>query len=388
MELWKENPSYYGGDVLHKVKKEKIQKAMEDNDLDCLLLMKAEAVRYVTDFYVKGYRPFIEPEYLAVIPKGKEPVVGYTSGSDNYRIKIRSDIEDHRKLPGLSKWHEEIIKIFRDYGIVSGRVGTDFLPFNLYLEIKKEFPNIEFVNIDKIWVDLTVIKHPEEIKHLRRAVEIAEIGFYAAFEFIKPGIKEYEVAAYAEYKMRMAGSEMTPFITNIASGVNGAIFERISTDKTIRGGEMVIMDMGCVWRGYTGDLGRTVCMGKPTQLQKQIYKVTHLALTESIKAVKPGVTCGYIDAVARRVIKEEGFEKYEHKFSTGHQLGYGLHGSPSINKNVDFVLQPGMVMAIEPRVTLFDQPEVGGAHIEDNVLVTETGCEVLSHLGYDEELLS
>lgn len=387
LKLWKENPSYYAGDELHTAKQAKIQKAIEDNKLEGLLLVKAEAVRYATDFYVKGYRPFIEPEYLAVIPKGKKPVVGYTSGSDTYRIEIRSDIEDHRKLPGVNKWASEIIKMFKDYGMTSGRIGTEFLPFNLYNEIIKELPNIEFVDISDIWVDLTVVKHPVEIALLKRAVEITEAGFYAAFEAVKPGVREFEVAAWAEYNMRKHGSEMTPFITNVASGINCAIFERISTDKVIREGEMVILDMGCVWRGYTGDLGRTVCAGKPTKEQKEIYRVNHLSLQEAIKAVKPGVTCGYIDEVARRVIRESGFEKYEHKFATGHQLGYGLHGSPNINRNVDYVLRPGMVMALEPRVTVYDNPEIGGSHLEDNVLVTETGYEKLSKLGYDENLL-
>ena len=128
MELWKEEPSYYGGDELHFAKKEKIQKALVDNELEAILLLKAETVRYATDFYVKGYRPFYEPEYLAVIPRGQDTVVGYTSGSDNYRIQIRSDIKDHRKLPGFSKWGDEVVKIFKDYGITTGKVVSKSFP--------------------------------------------------------------------------------------------------------------------------------------------------------------------------------------------------------------------------------------------------------------------
>jgi hypothetical protein len=270
MEMWKEDPSYYGGDELHKAKKEKIQKAMEENGLDAILLLKAETVRYATDFYCKGYRPFYEPEYLSVIPKGKDAVVGHTSGSDNYRIQIRSDIQDHRKLPGFSKWGDEVVKIFKDYGINSGRVGVELLPFEMYLQLHNEFPSIEFVDISKIWIDLTVVKHPAEIEHLRRAVDIAVAGCNAAIEFVKPGVKEYEVAAYAEYKMRAMGSEMTPFVTNVASGVNSAIFERISTDKVIEKDEMVIIDLGSVYRGYTGDVGRSV----PESLRIFISKCT------------------------------------------------------------------------------------------------------------------
>jgi len=385
--LWKEKPSYYAGDELHAAKQKKIQDAIAEKGLDGLLLTKSEAVRYVTDFYVKGYRPFNEPEYLAVIPKGREPVVGHTSGSDNYRIQIRSDIKVHRKLPSINKWAKPIVQILSDYNLTAGCIGTDFLPFHIHEQIKKALPKVEFVDISEMWVDLTAIKHPVEIELLKKAVKITEKGLEAAIEAIKPGAREYEVAAWAEYIMRKNGSEMTPFITNIASGVNCAIFERISTDKVIKEGEMVIIDLGCVWRGYTGDLGRTVCVGEPSKIRKDIYKADYLALQEAIKAVKPGVTCGEIDAIARRVIKEQGYEKYEHKFQTGHQLGYGLHGEPAINRNVDFVLKPGMVMAIEPRITIFDKPEIGGVHLEDAVLVTETGYEKLSKNMYDEALL-
>ncbi len=388
IKLWKEDPSYYVGDELHKAKQEKIQKAISEKKLDGLLLLKAEAVRYVTDFYIKGYRPFLELEYLAVIPKNTKPIVGHTSGSDNYRIQIRSDIEDHRKLPGVNKWPEVIVQIFKDYNLTNGIVGSDFLPFHLYQDIKKQLPNIEFVDISEIWTELTAHKHPIEIEMIRRSTQITEVGILAAIEAIKPGVREYEVAAWAEYQMRKQGSEMTPFITNIASGVNSAIFERISTEKVIRYGEMVIIDLGCVYRGYSGDLGRTVCVGKPNKIQKEIYKVDYLALKEAINAVKPGAKCEDVDAAARKVIKDHGYEKYEHKFSTGHQLGYGIHGSPSINRNVDYILKPGMVMCIEPRVTIFDKPEIGGVHLEETVLVTENGHEVLSKLPFDDNFLS
>ncbi|SDF21657.1 M24 family metallopeptidase [Sporomusa acidovorans] len=386
--IGREKPSYYAGDELHAVKQAKIQQALEDHKLEGIVLIKPEAVRYATDFYVKGYRPFCEPEYLAFIPRGRKAVVGYTSGSDQYRIQIRSDIEDHRKLPGIENWAKELITILRDYKVTTGRIGADLLPFNLQQAILNELPDLEFVDLADIWNDLTVVKHPVEIECLRKAVEITEIGLQAALTCIRAGVREYEVAAWAEYAMRKNGSEMTPFITNVASGVNSAIFERISTDKIIREGEMVILDLGCVWKGYTGDLGRTVCMGEPTREQKNIYRVTYLALQEAINAVRPGATCGEIDAAARSVIKDEGYEKYEHKFATGHQLGYGLHGSPSINRNVKDILRPGMIIAIEPRVTIYDNPAIGGAHLEDVVLVTETGCEKISKLGYDKNLLS
>lgn len=129
-------------------------------------------------------------------------------------------------------------------------------------------------------------------------------------------------------------------------------------------------------------------MGKASKEQKRIYQVNYKALQAAIEAVKPGVTCADIDTVARNTTREEGYEKYEHKFATGHQLGYGLHGEPLIGHGVQFTLRPRMVFNLEPRVTIYDNPEIGGSHIEDTVLVTDTGHEVLSKCKYDEELLS
>ena len=146
----KENPSFYCGDELHEAKQEKIHKFMEQAGFDALLFVRSEVVRYITDFFIKGYRPFFELEYFVIVPKNGSPIVGHTSGSDNYRIQLRSFIEDHRKLPGLSNWHKEIIKIFKDYGITSGRVGTDILPFHVYEKVKAELPNLEFVDANEL----------------------------------------------------------------------------------------------------------------------------------------------------------------------------------------------------------------------------------------------
>jgi len=385
--LWKEAPSYYCGDELHRFKAARLEEFLAKAELDALVLMKSEAVRYVTDFYVKGYRPFMDLEYLVVVIPGKKPVVGHSSGSDTYRIQVRSDIEDHRKLPGVDLWHEALAGILNDYGVTRGRIGTDLMPFPIFLKLKERFPAIEFVDASHMWIELTVVKHPIEVELIKEALAIVEIGMCTAMEAIRPGIREYEVAAAAEYAMRKQGSEMSPAISNVASGVNGCIFERIATEKRIREGELVILDLTAVHRGYTGDLGRTVCVGKPTALQREICQVQHASLQAAIEAVKPGVTCADVDAAAREAIASRSYSRYEHKFATGHQLGYGLHGEPAINKGVDFVLRPGMVIALEPRVTMFDRPEVGGAHAEDVVLVTETGHELLSHLKFDEALL-
>ncbi len=388
MQFKKQAPIFYPGDELHRVKQEKVQREMARAGYDALLLFKAEAVRYVTDFYVKGFRPFMEPEYLALVPKDKAPVVGHTSGSDDLRIRFKSDIEDHRRLPEVQRWADVIGGMIEDYGLQNARIGTDFIPFMVHEALKAAYPKITIEDASDIWVRVTAIKHPLEIELIRKSVRIADLGARAAIDAVRPGIREFEVAAEAEYAMRRNGSEMTPFITLVASGYNTSMFERVATEKTIEEGEMVIMDIGSVVKGYTGDLGRTVICGTPSATQKEIYRVTYDSVREAAKCVRPGATCHDVDKRARDVIEDAGWGDYQHAGNTGHQLGFGLHGEPLVHRGVDVPLVENMVICLEPRVVLPDRPAVGGAHLEDVLVVTKDGAEYLNDTPYDERLLN
>jgi Xaa-Pro aminopeptidase len=384
----KQAPIFYAGDELHRVKQSRLQEALAQSGLDALLFFKAEAVRYITDFYVKGFRPFMEPEYVVLVAKGKPPAVGYISGSDDIRIRVKSDIADARKLPPVADWAKTIGEMIADYGLAAARIGTDLMPFMVHEGLKRQFPRLELSNAGAIWSKLTAIKHPREIELIREAVRVADIGAKAAMDAVRPGVSEHAVSAEAVYAMRKSGSEFEPFIPLVASGFNTSMFERVATEKTIHSGEMVILDIGAVVRGYTGDLGRTVICGDPAPEQKAIYKATRLALEEAKKMVRPGVTCHAIDARARDVIRDAGWGKYLYSSNTGHQLGYGLHGDPLVHRNVDFVVVENMVMCLEPRIVLHDRPDVGGAHLEDVVVVTQNGFEQINTTPHDERLMA
>jgi Xaa-Pro aminopeptidase len=247
---------------------------------------------------------------------------------------------------------------------------------------------LTFVDAGAAWSKLTAIKHPKEVNLIREAVRVADAGVAAAIKAIRPGVTEHAVSAEAVYAMRKNGSEFEPFIPLVASGSNTSLFERVATEKQIQSGEMVILDIGAVVKGYTGDLAATVICGEPTAEQKTIYKATHLALQEAKKVIRPGVTCHDIDKRARDVIEGEGFGKYLYTGNTGHQLGFGLHGEPLVHKNVDFEVVENMVMCLEPRIVLPDRPDIGGAHLEDVVVVRADGSEQLNQTPYDQRLLS
>ncbi|MFO1159332.1 MAG: Xaa-Pro peptidase family protein [Reyranellaceae bacterium] len=397
MKFAKQDPIFFAGEALHRIKQAKVQQALERSDLDALVFFKAEAVRYLTDFYVKGFRPFMEPEYMVLVARGKPPAVGYISGSDELRIRIKSDIADARRLPAVGRWAETLSAMLSDYGLTGdgskkggskrARIGTDLMPWMVHQGLMKQYPALEIVDASKIWEQITAVKHPAEIEHVRSAVRVADVGMDAAVAAIRPGVSEHAVSAEAVYAMRKAGSEFEPFIPLVASGYNTSMFERVATEKVIAGGEMVILDIGAVVRGYTGDLGRTFVCGEPTADQKAIYKATHLALQEAKKAVKPGASGRAVDRRAREVIEDSGWGKYVYTGNTGHQLGYGLHGEPLVDRNVDFEIVENMVICLEPRIVLPDRPDIGGAHLEDVVVVTKDGCEQINRSPHDEKLL-
>jgi Xaa-Pro aminopeptidase len=380
-------PVFYVGDELHRIKQDKLQRALAASEFDAFIFFKAEAVRWVTDFYVKGYRPFMEPEYFVIVLEGRPPVVGYISGSDDLRIRIKSDIEDARKLPHVVHWAITIAEILTDYGLTQCRLGTDLMPYMVCDALRQAMPGVTVADAGAVWASLTAVKHPLEVALLREAVRVADLGVEAAAAAIRPGISEHSVAAEAVTAMRRNGSEFEPFIPLVASGANTSMFERVATEKIIRLGEMVILDIGSVVKGYTGDLGRTVICGDPSDEQRAVYRATHLALQEAKKLVRPGVTGREIDQRARDVIIDSGWERYLYSGNTGHQLGYGLHGEPLIDKGADFVLAENMVICLEPRIVLSDRPEIGGAHLEDVVLVTADGHEQLNRTPYDARLL-
>jgi Xaa-Pro aminopeptidase len=381
-------PLFYCGDDVHQIKIDKVQEALRGRGLDALLLIKHDAVRYVTEFYAKGYRPFLDIDYAAIVPAGRDPILGFTLSGEERRIALRSRVRDARRLPSLAQWPAALAEIFADCGLAAGRVGFDLLPHAMYQGLREKLPRLDLIDASGVWTDVTAIKHPLEVALIEQALAIAQRGVAAAIESAASGKSEIEVSAVGEYAMRSLGSEMNPFIPVVASGPNAAMWERVATTRRMQSGEMVILDFGCVYRGYTGDFARTIIIGEPTAGQRRLYRAAHDALREGLAVAKPGVLCSAVDRTIRRALRSAGFEKYEQGWPTGHQLGYGLHGAPLLAAGVDVPLQAGMVINLEPSLYTFDDASVGGVELEDTLLITETGSRLLTDFPYDRRLLS
>ena len=242
-----------------------------------------------------------------------------------------------------------------------------------FLKLQKDHPSTEFVDIDDAVKALRSVKTPDEIEKLRAAEALnSEIWAEAQAQF-KAGMTELQMARIIRHLMIEKG-EGEAFETIVCVGPNAAECHHVPDDTVWDGKAPVLVDMGVKLDGYCSDMTRNIVPAKPSKLYREIYSLVLKANMCAIAAAKPGLTCGKLDRVARKIIEDAGFGKcFGH--SLGHGVGIEIHEAPGVRKADKTVLKPGMLVTIEPGVYLEGNL---GVRIEDLILITEDGCEVLS----------
>lgn len=221
---------------------------------------------------------------------------------------------------------------------------------------------------------LRAVKSADEVEKIRRSVITNSKAFEQGVRAIKPGMRESELAGEIEYRMRRLGAEKAAFDTIVATGARGALPHARPDATRIENGHLVLIDMGAMQEGYASDMTRMLHIGRASKKTRDTYRFVLEAQLAAIDAVRPGVTCDRVDRAARRVLETAGLGKaFVH--STGHGLGLEIHEEPRLGKKSKTLLEPGMAITIEPGVYLDGW---GGIRIEDTVVVTATGCEVLT----------
>jgi Xaa-Pro aminopeptidase len=219
-----------------------------------------------------------------------------------------------------------------------------------------------------------MVKDEEEIACLRSAVLLGASLFDRALEVIRPGVSETEVAAEMEYAARKAGAEAMSFETIIASGERSALPHGRASQAAIPAQGFVVCDFGVILSGYCSDMTRTVYVGRPSAEARGVYQVVKQAQQAAVDAVRPGVSVSEVDRAARKSLQKSGLAKY-FTHSTGHGVGLEIHEAPRMAAGQAEMLKQGMVITIEPGVYVAGK---WGVRIEDMVVVTERGCEVLT----------
>ncbi len=224
--------------------------------------------------------------------------------------------------------------------------------------------------------DLRAVKSPHEINSLRKAARLADSAFGELLSEVRAGMNEADIALRLEWLMRTAGSEDVAFELNVSAAENTALnhYNPALGRRALRRGDLVLFDFGACVDGYRSDITRTVSVGRATKQASEVYEVVLRANVEAIGTVRAGASGIDVDAVARKIITEAGYgERFGH--GLGHGIGLEVHERPSLSTQSKDTLTAGMVTTVEPGIYI---PGFGGVRIEDDVVVTETGCDVIT----------
>lgn len=255
-------------------------------------------------------------------------------------------------------------------------VESHSMTLSQHSDFKKNIKGLKIIPMEDDPVNfIRMVKDEGEISILREAAAITDNCFYHLLKFIKPGITEWDIAVEIEMYYKKHGCTACSFDPIVASGKGSSMPHYMpSMEKKISHGEILLIDMGCVFKGYNSDLTRTVFVGKIDNSLEKIYNIVYEAQGKAVKAVKAGLDTQKLDNVARSVITEYGYgDNFGH--GLGHGVGIEIHEMPAVKKNSSIKLKKNMVITIEPGIYI---PGSGGVRIEDMVLVTAVGSEVLT----------
>ncbi len=327
--------------------------------MDNLFLKDIEAVLISSPHNLLYYTGFSGGEGYAVISPRKKLL--YVDG--RYTIQAKNQATDFQVIEYSGNVFCEIKKLgYKKIGFEDG-----FLTYKLYNKITNE--GFELYGVSDTLEQNRCIKTKEEIENIKVAQSIGEEAYLHILDYIKPGVTEKELACEIDYFMRKNGGEGNSFDTIVAFGERAALPHAFPTDRKLNNNEFVLMDFGCIYNGYCGDMTRTVHMGKASSREKEIYNLVLEAQLKSLEVIKENITAIEVDKAARDVFKAAGYDKnFNH--SLGHGVGVLIHELPNISPKSTAVLKENMVFSVEPGLYFENQ---FGVRIEDLVVVTNNG---------------
>ena len=359
----------------------KLRQALAGADLDGLVVTHLPNVFYLTNFLGTAGIAVATRDRLYLILDFR-----YASAAKEV-WDTPNGCPDAEIVPVERTYDETLVALVKKLHPKRLGIEGSYLPVNRANQLTRSIgTGIEIVLTDAVVERLRIVKDAHEIDMLRRGAQLLSPVAVDIIKDAKPGMTERELAAKIDWRIKSAGFERCSFETIVASGPNSALPHAHPGDRRLGVGDLVVLDFGGVYGGYCVDLTRTVALGEPDAEMARVYQAVLEAQKAAIAAVKPGVRAGDIDAAARTTLARHGLaEAFGH--STGHGLGVEIHETPRIGPRreatgdtpapSDDAIEPGMVFTIEPGAYL---PGWGGVRIEDDVLVTSDGVEVLTNV--------
>lgn len=339
---------------------EKFESKLAQSEVDGILVTGQNNIYYLTGFWGTEATVFISGRRRLFVTDARYILIAKATVHD-------FDIIDSRFAL------EEIAEVIKEDGLE--KIGFDSeVTYSFYQSLTTVFADYQLVAMSHFIEDLRMIKDEKEIAAIRRACQISDQAFVDVLDFIKPGqTTEMDVNHFLDYRMRQLGAEGASFEFIVASGYRSAMPHGRASDKMIQSGETLTLDFGCYYQHYVSDMTRTIHIGHVTDQEREIYDVVLRANKTLIEQAKEGITYRDFDRIPREIISNAGYgANFTH--GIGHGMGLDVHEYPYFGKS-DETIKAGMVLTDEPGIYLDNQY---GVRIEDDLLITETGCEVLT----------
>jgi Xaa-Pro aminopeptidase len=347
---------------------QRLRQALEAQSLDAMIVTQPENRRYLSGFTGSAGTLFITQEETILITDSR------------YLEQSAREAPQFRVVEALP---DVLAKELRNLAAKTGteRVGFEshHLTFAEYGDWTAAADDYQLFPVQELVEDMRAFKDEQELDKIKQAAALGDAAFAHTKGIIAPGMTEKEVAWELETYMRTHGAEGVAFDIIVASGPNGAMPHAKTSDDTLQIGQSIVIDLGARVDGYHSDLTRTVHLGEPDDEFRKIYDLVLRAQRAAEEGTRPGMPARKVDALARGVITEAGYGEY-FRHGLGHGVGLAVQEKPKARELSWDILQPGMTLTVEPGIYI---PGWGGVRIEDLVVVTEDGVEVLSQADKD-----
>lgn len=349
-------------------RRKELIKELKRRELDCLLVNHAANWYYLTGFTGESGVLAVTPSGTTLITDGR-----FTIQAKEEAPSIKVELQKGALFPCAGEWLRA--RKLR-------RIGYDPTQWTVAQSkaLKKASGRAcRTIEASGIVERLRMKKDAQELSAMRKAAILAGEVLESVLEFVRPGVREDEIGAEIEYRMKKRGASGASFESIVASGERSALPHARPTSKRVGKNELVVLDLGAILGHYCSDITRTVYVGRAPERIRRWYKAVQAAQEAAVEAVREGVTCGEVDAAARDLLQKNGLDGY-FVHSTGHGLGLEVHEDPRVAKGQVIRLEAGNVITIEPGVYV---EGVGGIRIEDDVAVRSRGSEILTRVGRD-----
>jgi Xaa-Pro aminopeptidase len=336
-----------------------IRRELNNRNIDCLIVTKPANVTYTTGF--------LGDDSWAVITRSKV----YLLTDSRYTEQARDECPDCIIVERTGLMNEAVGKLVKKLKSVQAVTVEKSISLADFGALKKHV-KVRIKSVDNIIETVRSSKDSTEIKTIEAAASISTQGLEKSLRYIKTGVTESELAGMLDFQIRKLGATNS-FETIVAFGPNASRPHHQPSGKKLKQKETVLIDFGAKYKGYCSDITRCFVIGRPTDFYQKVYDVVEHAQAAAIKMIKAGVKINDVDAAARKVIKDNDLPVYGH--GTGHGLGLEIHESPFLKVGAKGMLKTGQVITIEPGIYISGKL---GVRIEDDVLVTEGGCRILT----------